>query len=259
VFDEMILDEEQISLLFTLIEHIAGVPREKRVKFVGTQTSDGTCVILHAALPGNNLTALPGDLEALAHAGLLSLTHLSTGSFKFDITPMGRKYYAIHQEEARAPVERVGKSVTNYIGSANFRTVYAAAFDKWWKADARLWSNESHSELSVIGHLCREAMQEFVTVLVDKYQPTNMDPNKSHDISRLRAVLRQREESTPKSLVPFCESLISYWGTLSDLVQRQEHAGQKEGAPVNWEDARRLVFHTAIVFLEIDTLFASTA
>jgi hypothetical protein len=42
------------------------------------------------------------------------------------------------------------------------------------------------------------------------------------------------------------------YATVSDLVQRQEHAGQREGEPLVWEDGRRIVFQTAIVMFEID-------
>lgn len=48
------------------------------------------------------------------------------------------------------------------------------------------------------------------------------------------------------------EALLAYWGTVSDLVQRQEHGGQKEGEPLEWEDARRAVLHTAVVMFEVD-------
>jgi hypothetical protein len=48
------------------------------------------------------------------------------------------------------------------------------------------------------------------------------------------------------------DALLAYWGTTSDLAQRQEHGAQKEGEVLTWEDSRRLVFHTAIVMVEID-------
>jgi hypothetical protein len=50
----------------------------------------------------------------------------------------------------------------------------------------------------------------------------------------------------------FAEALLAYFGTVSDLVQRQEHGAQREGAPLRWEDARRVVFQTAMVMLELD-------
>jgi hypothetical protein len=85
-----------------------------------------------------------------------------------------------------------------------------------------------------------------------------MDENVAHIVARLKAVLNYLGSDIPSTLKPFLDSIVSYWGTLSDLVQRQEHAGQKEGQPVTWEDARRIVFHTAIVFLEIDRAISTS-
>jgi hypothetical protein len=38
------------------------------------------------------------------------------------------------------------------------------------------------------------------------------------------------------------DALIVYWGEVLDLIERQEHGGQKEGEPLTWEDGRRAVF-----------------
>lgn len=50
----------------------------------------------------------------------------------------------------------------------------------------------------------------------------------------------------------FLDALLAYWGTASDLVQRQEHGNQKVGAALLWEDGRRVVFQTAMVMYEIE-------
>jgi len=49
----------------------------------------------------------------------------------------------------------------------------------------------------------------------------------------------------------FLDALLVYWGTACDLVQRQEHGSQREGAPLTWEDARRVVFQTMLVMYEV--------
>jgi hypothetical protein len=46
------------------------------------------------------------------------------------------------------------------------------------------------------------------------------------------------------------DALVTYWGTVSDLVQRQEHGAAKEGEPIGREDARVTVFQTAMVMFE---------
>ena len=51
----------------------------------------------------------------------------------------------------------------------------------------------------------------------------------------------------------FLEALLNFWRTVSELVQRQEHGGQKENEPLVWEDGRRVVFQTAMVMYEVDS------
>ena len=48
----------------------------------------------------------------------------------------------------------------------------------------------------------------------------------------------------------FLDALFEYWRAVGDLAQRQEHAGQREGDPLVWEDGRRLVFQTALLMSE---------
>jgi hypothetical protein len=65
----------------------------------------------------------------------------------------------------------------------------------------------------------------------------------------IRAVLNARAlGDTRRALLA---ALLAYWGTVSDLVQRQEHGAQKQGEPLTWEDTRTVVFQTAIVMFEI--------
>jgi hypothetical protein len=65
-------------------------------------------------------------------------------------------------------------------------------------------------------------------------------------------VLDQHRPRVGTTAAPFLVALLAYWGTVSDLVQRQEHGAQKEGGPLVWEDGRRVVFQTAIVMFEVD-------
>jgi hypothetical protein len=65
-------------------------------------------------------------------------------------------------------------------------------------------------------------------------------------------VLDARGTRPGKATKAFLQSLLEYWGTVNDLVQRQEHGGQREGDPLTWEDGRRVVFHTLLVMYEID-------
>ncbi len=259
MFEDILLEPEQVNLLFFLVESIKAVPREERIKIIGQQDMHGKSHIMHKGFPDGKIVVLLGDIEALHYVGLVNLVMLGTGSFKFDVTPLGFKYYETQQSKSIESTERIQSSVKRFLDGDRFRLSYPLAFSKWTKAELQLWASDSTHDLSTIGHLCREAMQEFASTLVERYKPPTVDVAKAHDVARLRAVIKQRAGTLPDTLTPFLEALVVYWGTLSDLVQRQEHAGQKEGRPVTWEDARRIVFHTAIVFLELDKAIAATA
>jgi hypothetical protein len=110
--------------------------------------------------------------------------------------------------------------------------------------------------MTTIGHLCREAIQEFATTLINQYQPPDVDIDKAHTVARIKAVLNSCANKLGSSEKPFLDALIVYWGTVSDLIQRQEHGGQKEGNPLAWDDARRIVFQTYVVMFEIDRSLA---
>ena len=145
----------------------------------------------------------------------------------------------------------IEKSVKQYIQSTNFRKKYALAYDKWKESEKLLWSEDVQSKLTTIGHLCREAVQKFTTILVDKTNPAHVDSDITHTVSRLKTVIRNTQ-NLGDSTNEFFEALISYWGAINDLVQRQEHGSRKEGSSLNWEDGRRIVFNTMILMYEID-------
>ncbi len=49
------------------------------------------------------------------------------------------------------------------------------------------------------------------------------------------------------------QALIKFWGTVSDLDQRQAHDATREGERLTKEDARRAVLFTLLVMLEVDS------
>jgi hypothetical protein len=103
--------------------------------------------------------------------------------------------------------------------------------------------------------LCREALQEFAASLADlkRVDVSNIEPAKT--VSRLKAVLAGRAATLGTSEAAFLEALVSYWGTVSDLVQRQEHGAQRERGPLVWEDARRVVFQSCVLMYEVTRVF----
>jgi hypothetical protein len=96
-------------------------------------------------------------------------------------------------------------------------------------------------------------LQEFATSLVNKYSPPEVDKDVAHTEARIRAALNKAGTTIGTTVKPFLDALVAYWRKVSDLVQRQEHGGQREGKPLVWEDARRVVFQTLVVMFEIDS------
>ena len=140
----------------------------------------------------------------------------------------------------------------NYLNAITFQQSHPKAYGKWCAAEELLWKSDSQNQLTTIGHLCREAGQEFADDLVKHYQPPDVTTDKTKTKDRLKAVIRKKVIEVGETKESFYDALIAYWYTLIDLVQRQEHAGLKEGQPLTWEDGRIVVFNTLIVMFEID-------
>jgi hypothetical protein len=260
LYDSILLEPEQKKLLSELVETSRSIPSDAPYrKFIHTEFSGGTSVLKNRGLPNwHTSNVYRGNLDILNRNGLLSLTINSQRGYVFDVTPEGFKYYEEMKMTEGEPIQRIQSSVKDYLDSNRFQKNYPCAYKKWLAAEQLLWSTETNKQLSVVGHNCREAMQEFVTTLVESLKPNGVEQDKAKHIIRLKAVIAHRSTKLGKTLPKFLNALIEYWGTVSDLVQRQEHAGQKEGEPVTWEDARRVVFQTAITMYEIDRAFSST-
>jgi hypothetical protein len=250
VFENVLLEQEQKELLSALVEAARNVPRNRRRKFMFIQCMQNSWV-QHPGLPDRTLEAYKGDIEILAREGLLAISY-SRNTLNFDVTPQGFKYYEQMKQHAGQPVQRIETTIRNYLVADYFQQKYPEAYQKWTEAEAMLWASDSEHQFTTIGHLCREAIQEFATALIEQHQPPNVDKDKAHSVARIRAVLDLRKDQLGSKEKPFLAALLAYWGTVSDLIQRQEHGGQKEGEPLVWEDGRRVVFQTAVVMFEID-------
>jgi hypothetical protein len=78
----------------------------------------------------------------------------------------------------------------------------------------------------------------------ERHRPEAVDPDPQHTVARLRVVAARVDP--PEAVEQFLEALLAYFGTVSDLIQRQEHGAQKEGEMLSGEDARRVAFQTLI-------------
>lgn len=244
------LEPELEHLLGVLVEASRSVPRERRRKFLiaeGGQTS-----VLHPGLRGGSMDVYEGDIDALGREDFLAFSVASRGSRTFDVTRQGLAHYEQMKLRAGKPVQQVESEVRQFLDGHEFQRRYRVAYERWREAADLLWSSDSHQELTKIGHLCREAIQEFAVALVEKFQPPNAPTDPAKDIARIDAVIEIRKRRLGEKEAEFLFALVNYWAKMSALAQRQTHGAQKEGEPLTWEDARRLVFQAAVVMFEVD-------
>ncbi len=251
IFEDILLEKEQEELLMLLVEAARNTPHDKRQKFLVAETF-GVAGLIHPGIPTEKSTIYVGDVETLGDAGLLRLGRGSRGSLNFDVTPSGFQYYEQLKKQAGEPTKREEQTVKSYLDAQHFREKYPAAYDKWASADAMLWQSDSEKQLTTLGHLCREAVQDFADVLIHEFMLDKQYPQKSKEYSRVKAVLNKRKPSLGKTEILFLTALVAYWGTVLDIIQRQEHGAQREGQELVWEDGRRVVFNSMVVMYEID-------
>jgi hypothetical protein len=168
--------------------------------------------------------------------------------------------YVSLEEAFPVALDQVESQIRRYLDDDAFRLKHPRAFDKWAQAEQLLSRPDAVQQLTAIGHLCREAMQAFATELIEHHRPASatVDQDPQHTVARIQAVIAHERSQLGKYEKPFLDALIAYWGTTSDLVQRQEHGAQKEGEALTLADAQRVVFHTAIAMFEVDRSLGST-
>ncbi len=253
------LDDHQKNLLVDLIEAEKSIPRERRQHFYVANTVGPPGVqLMHEGWKDTDRRVFEGDIETLGRAGLIALSADNTGLQQFYVTQAGHAFYADLMLQKGRPLQRVQNISREYLSSAAFQRKYPTAYAKWSQAEALLWSSDSAAAFTTIGHLAREAMQEFATALVERFQPTSVDADCAKIVSRIRAVLNTQSTSIGATEKPFLEALLAYWGTVSDLVQRQEHGAQREKQYLRWSDARRIVLQVAIIMFELDEVLSNS-
>lgn len=242
------LIKEQEDLLIALVEAARKQPREQRYKFEFTPTLSGPILIGLDDYPNPN----KGDVEILGQERLLNTSYTSEDTLQFDVTPRGFRYYEHLMKSRDEAVERVEGTLFRYLDASGFEKRHPDAYAKWKQAEELLWSSDSASQHTAIGHHCREAMQFFATSLVEAYKPLKVEPDITKTKNRIKAVIEHAKSGTSSKISALLDTMADYWDALIDLAQRQEHGAQKEGQALNWEDSRRLVFQTVLVMTEID-------
>jgi len=242
------IEPSQKELLFRLVEADRAIPQCQRRPFIYAP-SIGRTAVDHPVFPGG-LEVYSGDIEVLKMLGLI----LFSGQHVFHLTPLTQSYYRQKKTAQAAAPQELEKSIVGTLTSVDFENRHSRSASKWREAYNRLWDKETAEGVAVIGHLCREAAQEFASELVENYAPSGVDADTARVKNRVRAVIDQRKTQLGRSDLSWVDALLTYWSALIDVVQKHEHAGQNQGDPLTWEDSRRLVYQCANVFFEIDRL-----
>lgn len=246
------LEQAQEELLATLCEASRRQPPRERQEFIAITMDNGHFIQHPQLLPEGHLEDFHwGDLVMLADYGFLHIVNRGRyGEFTFDVGPTGFEAWRQAQGRRGEPVDRLEEHVKRFLDGREFRQGFILAFDKWAQAEALLWSEETPRQLTTIGHLCREAMQAFAGELATRLNVEVVgDPAKT--VARLRACVAAGKKQLAEAHHQLLDALVSYWGAVSDLVQRQEHGAQKEGEALGWEDGRLVVFQTGVVMYEL--------
>jgi hypothetical protein len=242
-FADLGLEKGQEDLLSDLVDADRRV-EDNYHQFILAGVDSGY-ILIHPKLDNREVDA--GDVRTLHEHGLLRQLPTSGRQPNYEVTPVGRRYYAWMKGRQGDALEAVEVEVRRFLDAATFQEHHATAYEQWVDAERALWAAEGPAELSALGHACRGSLELFITDLVTKYQPANVNPDPQKTVDRLRSVMSVAGIS--QTVDAFS---IAYFGTVWDLVQRQEHGAQKEGKALTEEDARRCVFQTALVMFELD-------
>ena len=190
--------------------------------------------------PFRRFTILGGP-HVIHHAGFSSLHS----------APLAFDHYEQTKARGGEPVLRVDQEVCRYLDAQVFRQQCTAAYDKWVDANRQLWSARVERDLAGVGHLCRQAMQSFATCMVERFEPLNVDTNQQHDV----------EPSPCRTAASFRAAWVHgeavsrrAGGVLGHRQRPRATPGawrNREAEPLAHEDARRLVFQTAVVMFEV--------
>lgn len=245
------LDREQRELLARMVEGARDLPRSERewllMKYGGGAFLEG---------PGIGREDIAeGDVLMLEREGLIYAIAYSSRDANptFVLTPEGLEYYAKTQQAE--PAARQESELRQFLDSDTFIAEYAKAYAKWAEADALLWRADSEREFTTVGHKVREALQEFATEAVERYEPAEVEANKALVSKRLGAVIAELVPVVGEKRAVLLRALGDYSEATLGIVQRQEHGAQREGGDLRWHDARRVVFHAASVMYEFAESF----
>jgi hypothetical protein len=240
--------EHHQDLLIELVEASRRGTGAARTKFLLAITSTGDR-LLHPGLPGGQLAASEDDVAALAENRLVRTTRPRRDTISITLTPLAVSRYDAVKAAARERVARVESDVRRLLQSDAFQRRYPAAYANWAAAESQLW-RDSRPDLRLVARYCREALRAFAASLVERFRTPGVAVLPEDSVYRLRAVIEQHAPRLGPARVALAESVLTYWSSLSELVEQTEDRHDRTGA--TQDDVRSLVLHTLVVLLEVD-------
>lgn len=198
--ENIILGSDQVELLKRMVEAYRAVPREKREKFLLAKHMQGAYLV-HSGLSNGGTSIYSGDLDMLSQEGLILKTLSSRGGNIYDVTPKGFKYYSFINSCEGKHTESVEQYVHKYIDGDMFRRTFPKTFKKWSEACILVWSENNDIKLSVIGHLCRECVQEFIDEAIAIHSIDAPFPEKTKTKERLELIWNHKRKSPARQCV----------------------------------------------------------
>lgn len=253
MFGTIMLDKEQEDALIAFVEASRRLPGDKREPFlvIGPVTGTYNTRVMHKGFHGGHTQFFnPHDIELLAGYGLVHISREGRVA-TFSVRPEGFRYYEDLMRARGQAFEVVESEPQRFLNSDSFQRRHPASFALWSDAQKLLWGAESEENLTTIGLRCREALREYAEELVKTFPISECPPKDSHTL-RLRQVVASRRSVLGGKPTNFLDALVQLWSTVGDLAERQTHGVTKEGNELMWDDARRVVFQTAIVMYEVE-------
>jgi hypothetical protein len=248
--DPHALDPDVLDVLIRLYNDSLSVPRAQRRFWVRRPLAAGAPTVVSGGGLTVPLEVASQDLRALRDERLINTErHTTRGTYEFFITPLGKS--VVEDLKPRGePTEEAEEEAVRYVDGGDFRITYPMVHAKLHEARA-LAASDPVGNATRIGHECREAMFSFADVLATTHSAApSAGPEET--VAKVRAVLEIRRAQLGGRTRALLDALLTYWGTVSDLTQRQEHGAKREGEPLTSEDSRRVVFYTALVMYELD-------
>ena len=254
--DFPILEVEQINLFCQIVDAHRNVIPSKRTDFIVTRDSTSDSM-LHPGFSNGWADVVIVDLRILDNSGLIKIYNSNNPhtEFSFTLTSLGFQYYEYIKDKSISPIERIQKETLNFINIPSFEQRYKNAFLKWKESEKLLWSTNTEINISTVGHLCREALQDFLDILISRHHLGKDYPQKDKTKGRVKALINNRKSTSSDTILKLLEKFYEFWDMLNELVQRQEHYGLKERETIVLEDAKRVVLYTVIIMQELDKQF----